>query len=29
VSEPYELDTHWEFKGFITNKGEMGTDGGW
>ncbi|KAL7451599.1 hypothetical protein ACHAWC_003423 [Mediolabrus comicus] len=29
VSDPYELDTHWEFKGFITNKGEMGTDGGW
>jgi len=29
VSEPYELDTYWDFKGFVTNKGEMGTDGGW
>mmetsp|Transcript_8490 Transcript_8490/g.18105 ORF Transcript_8490/g.18105 Transcript_8490/m.18105 type:complete len:268 (-) Transcript_8490:185-988(-) len=29
VSDPYELDTYWDFKGFVTNKGEMGTDGGW
>ena len=29
VSDPYELDTHWDFKDFVTNKGEMGTDGGW
>mmetsp|Transcript_20042 Transcript_20042/g.34489 ORF Transcript_20042/g.34489 Transcript_20042/m.34489 type:complete len:270 (+) Transcript_20042:114-923(+) len=29
VSDPYELDTFWDFKGFVTNKGTMGTDGGW
>lgn len=29
VSDPYELDTYWDFKGFVTTKGEMGTDGGW
>lgn len=29
VSDPYELDTFWDYKGFMTNKGEMGTDGGW
>lgn len=29
VSDPYELDTFWDFEGFVQNKGEMGTDGGW
>jgi 20S proteasome subunit beta 7 len=29
VSEPYELDTYWDYKGYVSNKGEMGTDGGW
>jgi 20S proteasome subunit beta 7 len=29
VSEPYELDTYWDYKGYVTTKGEMGTDGGW
>jgi len=29
VSDPYELDTYWDFKGYQSNKGEMGTDGGW
>jgi len=29
VSDPYELDTYWDFKGFVSTKGEMGTDGGW
>ncbi len=29
VSDPYELDTHWDFEGFVLNKGELGTDGGW
>ena len=29
VSDPYELDTYWDFKGFKDPKGEMGTDGGW
>ncbi|KAL9178664.1 hypothetical protein ACHAXT_002002 [Thalassiosira profunda] len=29
VSDPYELDTFWDYKGFQTNKGELGTDGGW
>ena len=25
VSDPYELDTYWDFKGYQSNKGEMGT----
>lgn len=29
VSDPYELDTYWDYEGFKSNKGEMGTDGGW
>ncbi|KAL7538747.1 hypothetical protein ACHAXR_009625 [Thalassiosira sp. AJA248-18] len=29
VSDPYELDTFWDFKGYVSSKGEMGTDGGW
>jgi 20S proteasome subunit beta 7 len=29
VSEPYELDTYWDFKGFIDTKAGLGTDGGW
>jgi len=29
VSDPYELDTFWDFEGFVQSKGEMGTDGGW
>ena len=29
ISDPYELDTHWDFKGYIDPKGGMGTDGGW
>merc|ERR1711966_501240 len=29
VSDPYELDTFWDFDGFVSSKGEMGTDGGW
>ena len=29
VSDPYELDTFWDYKGFQSSKGEMGTDGGW
>ena len=29
VSDPYELDTFWDFKEFVTPKGAMGTDGGW
>jgi len=29
VSEPYKLDTYWDYRGYVSNKGEMGTDGGW
>ncbi|KAL7490238.1 hypothetical protein ACHAW6_015988 [Cyclotella cf. meneghiniana] len=29
VSEPYELDTYWDFKGFVDTKAGLGTDGGW
>jgi 20S proteasome subunit beta 7 len=29
VSEPYELDTFWDYKGYVNPKGGMGTDGGW
>jgi 20S proteasome subunit beta 7 len=29
VSEPYELDTFWDFKGFVNSKAGLGTDGGW
>jgi len=29
VSEPYELDTYWDFKGFVNSKAGLGTDGGW
>ncbi|KAL7529989.1 hypothetical protein ACHAWF_003189 [Thalassiosira exigua] len=29
VSDPYELDTFWDYKGFVSNKGALGTDGGW
>ncbi|KAL3760069.1 hypothetical protein ACHAWU_006617 [Discostella pseudostelligera] len=29
VSEPYELDTFWDYKGYVSTKAGMGTDGGW
>jgi 20S proteasome subunit beta 7 len=29
VSEPYELDTYWDYEGYISTKAQMGTDGGW
>eukprot|EP00578_Thalassiosira_sp_NH16_P017174 CAMPEP_0181106040 /NCGR_PEP_ID=MMETSP1071-20121207/16312_1 /TAXON_ID=35127 /ORGANISM="Thalassiosira sp., Strain NH16" /LENGTH=269 /DNA_ID=CAMNT_0023189405 /DNA_START=76 /DNA_END=885 /DNA_ORIENTATION=+ len=29
VSDPYELDTYWDFEGFKQSKAGLGTDGGW
>jgi len=29
VSEPYELETSWDAKSFVSDKAGLGTDGGW